>query len=282
MHRRDFLKFQAAAALSIGAAALGFPTQLLADASPDIAVVKGSPAAVTRAAVELLGGMSAFVRPDQKVVIKPNMSFTADVASATNTHPEVVRELLVMCIEAGAGTVRILDHAFQSGTQPLERSGILDACNGVRNGVCHNLTHERYYQETTLNDARDIKTNAVMNDVLAADVLIAAPVAKTNTSTGVSLSLKGQIAMSCTGVTTLIRPSSIDLSPSQPRGTPRRRARISGRVRGRQQAKKHHAGIGAGTAAEPHRRGADQRHHLRIRLRHRRDDVLGTLRNHFP
>ena len=41
MHRRDFLKFQAAAALSIGAAALGFPTQLLADASPDIAVVKG-------------------------------------------------------------------------------------------------------------------------------------------------------------------------------------------------------------------------------------------------
>ena len=144
MHRRDFLKFQAAAALSIGAAALGFPPRLLADASPDIAVVKGGPAAATRAAVELLGGMSAFVRPGQKVVIKPNMSFAADVASATNTHPEVVRELLVMCLEAGAGTVRILDHAFQSGTQPLERSGILDACTGVRNGVCHNLTHERY------------------------------------------------------------------------------------------------------------------------------------------
>ena len=169
--------------------------RLLADASPDIAVVKGSPAAATRAAVELLGGMSAFVRPGQKVVIKPNMSFTADVASATNTHPEVVRELLVMCMEAGAGAVRILDHAFQSGTQPLERSGILDACNGVRNGVCHNLTHERYYQETTLNDARDMKTNAVMKDVLDADVLIAAPVAKTNTSTGVSLSLKGQTGL---------------------------------------------------------------------------------------
>lgn len=195
MHRRDFLKFQAAAALSIGAAALGFPARLLADASPDIAVVKGSPAAATRAAVELLGGMSAFVRPGQKVVIKPNMSFTADVASATNTHPEVVRELLVMCMEAGAGAVRILDHAFQSGTQPLERSGILDACNGVRNGVCHNLTHERYYQETTLNDARDMKTNAVMKDMLDADVLIAAPVAKTNTSTGVSLSLKGQTGL---------------------------------------------------------------------------------------
>lgn len=120
MHRRDFLKFQAAAALSIGAAALALPNRVLADASPDIAVVKGAPAAATRAAVELLGGMSAFIKPGQKVVIKPNMSFTADVASATNTHPEVVRELLVMCMEAGAGTVRILDHAFQSGTPPLE------------------------------------------------------------------------------------------------------------------------------------------------------------------
>ena len=83
MHRRDFLKFQAAAALSIGAAALGFPPRLLADASPDIAVVKGGPAAATRAAVELLGGMSAFVRPGQKVVIKPNLSFAADIASAS-------------------------------------------------------------------------------------------------------------------------------------------------------------------------------------------------------
>lgn len=59
MHRRDFLKFQAIAALSVGATALGFPARLLAEASPDIAVVRGSPAAATRAAVELLGGMSA-------------------------------------------------------------------------------------------------------------------------------------------------------------------------------------------------------------------------------
>ncbi|MCH5276536.1 MAG: DUF362 domain-containing protein [Desulfovibrionaceae bacterium] len=195
MQRRDFLKFQAATALSLGAAALGFPTRLLAGDSPDIAVVRGSPAAATRAAVELLGGMSAFVRPGQKVIIKPNMSFTADVASATNTHPGVVRELLVMCLEAGAGTVRVLDHAFQSGTRSLEQSGILDACNGVREGLCHNLAHERFYHETTLNDAQAMKSNAVMKDVLEADVLIAAPVAKTNSATGVSLSLKGQMGL---------------------------------------------------------------------------------------
>lgn len=38
-------------------------------------------------------------------------------------------------------------------------------------------------------------TNAIMRDVLDADVLIAAPVAKTNSSTGVGLSLKGQMGL---------------------------------------------------------------------------------------
>ena len=44
-----------AAALSIGTAALGLPSWLSAGVSPDIAVVKGNPAAATRAAVELPG-----------------------------------------------------------------------------------------------------------------------------------------------------------------------------------------------------------------------------------
>lgn len=196
MLRRDFLKLQAATTITLGAASLfGFSAHLLAAPSPDLAVVKGSPAAATRAAVELLGGMSAFVKPGQKVVIKPNMSFAADVASATNTHPEVVRELLVMCTEAGAASVRILDHAFQSGGASLQRSGILDACNTVLTGVCHNLTQGRHYAEHALAGASEMKTNAFMVDVLGADVIIAAPVAKSHGSTGVSLSLKGQMGL---------------------------------------------------------------------------------------
>lgn len=196
MRRRDFLKLQAAVALSAGTASfLGFPGRLWAASDPHITVVKGAPAAATRAAVEALGGMRAFVRPGQKVVIKPNMSFSADVDSATNTHPEVVRALLVMCIEAGAGSVRVLDHTFQSGTLSLERSGILDVCNAVMPGACHNLTQGRHYRESALAGAREMKGNAFMADVLDADVLIAAPVAKSHSSTGVSLCLKGQMGL---------------------------------------------------------------------------------------
>ncbi|CAK7031614.1 MAG: hypothetical protein DESF_01328 [Desulfovibrio sp.] len=196
MRRREFLKLQAAAAVGIGAVSLlGFPTRLIAAPAPDIALVKAAPAAATRAAVEALGGMSAFVKPGQKVVIKPNMSFAAGVDTATNTHPEVVRELLVMCREAGAGSVRILDHAFQSDDQSLQLSGILDACNGVVSGVCHNLVQGRHYRDATIASAQEMRENAIMTDVLEADVIIAAPVAKSHASTGVSLSIKGQMGL---------------------------------------------------------------------------------------
>ncbi|MBQ7618135.1 MAG: hypothetical protein IJS50_04605, partial [Desulfovibrio sp.] len=59
MLRRQFLKLQAS---TIGAAMLGFPPLLAKASPPDLVVVKGSPATATRAAVNALGGISAFVK----------------------------------------------------------------------------------------------------------------------------------------------------------------------------------------------------------------------------
>ena len=79
MLRRDFLKFQGAFLCCWSCPARGCNGVSKGSATPDTAVAKGTPSAATRAAVELLGGMSRFVKPGQKVVIKPNMSFVADV-----------------------------------------------------------------------------------------------------------------------------------------------------------------------------------------------------------
>ena len=192
MLRRQFLKLQAS---TIGAAMLGFPPLLAKASPPDLVVVKGSPATATRAAVNALGGISAFVKQGQKVVIKPNMSFAASVESAANTHPLVVRELLQLCLEAGASKVLVLDHAFREGQQTLEYSGILSACESVAPGLCFNLTASRHYREFSLPKAKEMQANAAMRAVLEADVLIACPVAKSHSSTGVSLSLKGQMGL---------------------------------------------------------------------------------------
>ncbi len=199
MKRRSFLRWQLQGALLVSAGlsapGLFLPVRALADGTPDVAVAKGGPAAATRAAVELLGGMGRFVKPGQSVIIKPNMSFAQGPDSATNTHPEVVREVLAMCKEAGAGKVRVLDHSLQNADLALERSGILAACNGVEEGVCHHLMNAGFYREESLDEAVEMRRNSFMRDVLDADVLIAVPVAKSHGGAGVSLSLKGQMGL---------------------------------------------------------------------------------------
>ena len=197
MDRRDFLKWQLGGMLlaASGPGLLSLPHFALADGTPDVGVIKGAPGPAARAAVELLGGMGRFVKAGQKVVIKPNMSFARGPENATNTHPEVVRELLVMCKEAGAGGIRVLDHSLQDPEGSLNLSGIRDACNSVEPGICHHLLDASFYKEDDISGASEMRRNAFMRDVLDADVLIAAPVAKSHSSAGVSLSLKGQMGL---------------------------------------------------------------------------------------
>ena len=197
MDRRAFLQWQlrGLVALAAGPSLFSAPSRVFAAETPDIGVVKGSPGPATRAAVNLVGGMSRFVKPGQKVVIKPNMSFARGPESATNTHPEVVRELVVLCKEAGASRIRVLDHSLQDPEQALSRSGIRDACNGVETNICHQLMDASFYLEAEIAGAVQMLRNSFMRDALEADVLIAAPVAKSHSGAGVSLSLKGQMGL---------------------------------------------------------------------------------------
>ena len=200
MRRRDFLKWQFSGAVCL---ATGFSLSSLSDASaaealgayPDVVIAKGDPARATRLAVDMLGGMGRFVKAGHKVVIKPNMSFARTPELGSNTHPLVVKEVLIMCKEAGAAKVRVLDHSLQDPEQALVLSGIRDACNSIEPGICHHLMDSSFYQEAVLQDAVEMRNNAIMKDVLDADVLIAVPVAKSHGSAGVSLSMKGQMGL---------------------------------------------------------------------------------------
>ena len=198
MDRRTFIKLQAGGLLwtAIGAPSISsMLTPAFANSYPDIAVVKGSPAAATRKAVDTIGGISRFVKTGQKVVIKPNMSFARRPEDASNTHPEVVREVLIMCKEAGASKIRVLDHSLQDPEQALTLSGIRDACDSVEKGICHHLMSDRFYKDAEIKHGKEMRSNAFMRDVLEADVLISVPIAKSHGSAGVSLSLKGQMGL---------------------------------------------------------------------------------------
>ncbi|MGC9323665.1 MAG: DUF362 domain-containing protein [Desulfomonilia bacterium] len=196
LSRREFLKTQSRAGvlLAAGASGLLLPSSLKAQGMPDIGIARGDPGPAARAAVDLLGGMRSFVRPGQKVVIKPNMSFTGGVEEATNTHPEIVRELVAMCREAGASRVRVLDNPLRPSELCIE--GFKDACRIFNDdSVVHALKDKDFFREVSIPEGETLRETDVMRDVLESDVLISAPVAKSHGSTGVSMSMKGMMGL---------------------------------------------------------------------------------------
>ncbi|MFW5819568.1 MAG: DUF362 domain-containing protein [Desulfovermiculus sp.] len=195
LSRRAFLKWQAGATLSLAGSLTVFPTRLWASNTPDIAVAEGKAAAATRAAVELLGGMKEFVRPGQRVILKPNMSFDNPPRMATTTNPEVISTLAGMCREAGAEKVWILDHTLRGAEACLENSKIQEACRSVPGSEVRAMDSPQGFVERSIPEAEHFTETEVMREVLESDVLISVPVAKHHGSTGVSLSMKGMMGL---------------------------------------------------------------------------------------
>ena len=197
LNRRDFLKYQIKAlfCMAIGSTGLIVPKSGLAEAKPDIAVVKGTPKEAVRAAIGIMGGMGEFVKPGNRVLIKPNMSFPNPPEMATTTHPEVVREIALLCKEAGASKVMIMDYPLFSSKDCLEKNGIFDACNDIKDVSVAMVTSGRLFEKTDFPGAEIMPENGVLKEALKADVLIASPVAKSHSSTGISLSMKGMMGL---------------------------------------------------------------------------------------
>ena len=77
-----------------------------------------------KAGVQALGGLEAFLRPEERVLVKPNLLKPADADSAVTTHPTVLRAVLRLLEEYGCASVRFGDSpGHDTGTHALERLG---------------------------------------------------------------------------------------------------------------------------------------------------------------
>ncbi|MDA3918301.1 MAG: DUF362 domain-containing protein [Deltaproteobacteria bacterium] len=195
--RRDFLKFHAQSGLFLAGSATGIfiPRLSFASTIPDIGVAKGKTVEATKAAVNLIGGIESVVKNGDRVLIKPNMSFARSPEAASNTHPDVVKTVAAMCKEAGASKVIILDHTLAPGKRCLQISGIGPACRAIDKNMVHAINNSSFYKQVNISGARSLAQTDVAKEFLKADVLIAVPVAKSHSATGVSLSMKGMMGL---------------------------------------------------------------------------------------
>ena len=192
MTRRKFLK-TTAAGIALGLA--GRPSFSIAKEEVDLAVISGDPVTATKKALEALGGISRFVKKGQRVVLKPNMSFTRTPEFGATTHPQVVATVAQACMEAGAQQVLVLDHTLHRAELCLERTGIREACKDIPGVHVLALQERKFFREIKIPQGKVLERVEVMKEVLDSPVLINMPVAKSHSATGVSMGIKGLMGL---------------------------------------------------------------------------------------
>lgn len=93
---------------------------------PSMAIAHGNQHEPTiRAAIGALGGMERFIKHGDIVMLKPNVAFDRPASLAATTHPEALRAVAKMVLEAGATTVLVADNPINSPSGCFLKSGLL-------------------------------------------------------------------------------------------------------------------------------------------------------------
>ncbi|UCD05770.1 MAG: DUF362 domain-containing protein [candidate division WOR-3 bacterium] len=190
--RRDFIKIGAGAALFTL-----LPRSLMSADNknmPVIGVAEGDNSKLVKAAVDLVGGIDKFMKKGDVVCIKPNLSFASNIDCGATTNPDIVRQMVRLCLNAGASRVIVLDHTIHEATLCVERSRIEEAIIDKKVSLV-TLQQERQYTEVDVPDGKELRTIQIAKAIQNADLLINMPTAKSHSGTGVSLGLKGLMGL---------------------------------------------------------------------------------------
>ncbi len=206
MNRRSFLQRMSSSALAAGLGLGGCGTRPASRQGSDpgaagpttselgslILRARGSDyGAMTKAAVEGVGGISKFVTRGANVVVKPNVGWDRPAEVCANTHADVVRAVVEMVLDAGAGKTRVVDHPVmrQHPVRAFSVSG-MDALAQAVGVDAYPVWERDGFAEIDLPDGVVLKSAAVIRELLDADVVINVPVAKSHACTKFTGALK--------------------------------------------------------------------------------------------
>jgi len=196
MDRREFLAQVAAYTAGLTALPPVFrivPQALAAESAPPVlSVAKGTDhEALAAKVLEPLGGIGAFVKKGQKVVIKPNIGWDKKPEQAANTNPALVKALVKLCLDAGASKVMVFDRTCQEERRCYATSGIQAAVNSIKDSRAScTFIDDRKYMNVKIEKGKGVKTWEFYKDALEADCYINVPIAKHHVLAKLTLGLK--------------------------------------------------------------------------------------------
>lgn len=140
-------------------------------------------------AIELLGGMSRFIKTGDTVAIKPNVGFASSPQLGATSNPELLAELVKLCFKAGAKRVIVADNPINAPESCFLLSGIEKAA--VSSGAEVMLPRSHYFKPVSLKNSKLIRDWPVFFEPLKnADKLIGIAPVKSHQRSGASMAMK--------------------------------------------------------------------------------------------
>ncbi len=138
-------------------------------------------------ALDAIGGIKRFIKPGEKVTVKPNIGWDRAPEQAANTNPVLVGEMVRLCLEAGASEVVVTDVTCNDPRRCFLRSGIRGAAEGA--GARVMLPQEEDYFSTNINGEL-LTVWPVLKYFLRTDRIINMPIVKHHSLSGCTVGMK--------------------------------------------------------------------------------------------
>ena len=128
---------------------------------PKMSIVRGEDrVASLRMALKSLGGIEAFIKKGDRVLLKVNAAFASPAMLSATTNPAIITEMAQLCFRAGATSVVVTDNPINDPASCFTLTGIADAAR--KSGAQVLLPRNDLFSPMTVKDAKLIRNWPVL------------------------------------------------------------------------------------------------------------------------
>ena len=140
-------------------------------------------------ALKSIGGIQAFIKKGDRVLLKVNAAFASPPMLSATTHPDMVSALTRLCLKAGAASVTVTDNPINDPASCFRLTGIAQAARSA--GAIVAFPQKEFFKPFSLAEAQLIRNWPVLYDPLSrVDKIIGTAPIKDHHRSGASMIMK--------------------------------------------------------------------------------------------
>lgn len=139
-----------------------------------------------RKSIDLIGGIDYFIKPGNKVLLKPNLLYGKPPDKAVTTHPSIVKAMIILVREVGGIPIIGDSPSFGSTIKTAEKAGIKKIADEL------NCPIIEFNRPVTVSNkiGKIFRQFEIDQSILEADVIINLPKLKSHTQMLLTLGVK--------------------------------------------------------------------------------------------